>query len=409
MVELQQDMSLMARQNHMPFCCDTPLLLFEQWFFRLFLILTILSLLLPHLSVGAAISDKAVPIKIGAIFSESGLAAPHNQPLIGMTRLAVRHVNDNGGVLGRPLELVLLDNLSTPIGSAHAARRLVLQDITAVIGAHWSSHSLAIAPILQEAGTPMISPGSTNPDVTKDKDYIFRACFLDSFQGVAMAKFAHDQLHAKSAVVLTNIDENYSIMLGQFFSKAFKETGGQILSEISYRGDATDFSRNIKELIRLKPDVVYLPGYTRDSGLCIKQAVKMGFSTIFLGGDAWDEIGKYAGPAVNGSYQSAPWHPKVPFAASQTMKELFQTTHGKEIENNSSPLAYDAVMILAEAITRAGTLDRMAIRDALASTIDFPGATGAITFDANGDPLRKGIIIIQFRDGKQIFQKTIIP
>ncbi len=393
----------------MNFCRKTPKLQFGQQIFHLVLFLTLLSLLLPQFIIGATISDDAEPIKIGAIFSETGLAAPHNKPLIEMTKLAICHINANGGVLGKPLKLVLFDNLSTPIGSAQAARRLVLQDITAVIGAHWSSHSLAIAPILQKAGIPMISPGSTNPEVTKGKDYIFRACFLDSFQGVAMAKFARDELHAKSAVVLTNIDEAYSIMLGEYFRDAFKKTDGKILSEIYYRGNATDFSINIKELIRLKPDVVYLPGYTRDSGLCIKQAATMGFSTTFLGGDAWDEIGKFTGPAINGSFQSAPWHPKVPFAASRKMKELYYTAYGKEIENNSSPLAYDAVMILADAITRAGSLDRKAIRDALAATGNFPGATGAITFDENGDPLQKGIIIIQFQDGKQIYKKLIIP
>ena len=399
----------MTKQRFIHFFSAPPMLLFVERIFLLFSFLVIFALIPPPFTAGAAIAEKSEPIKIGGIFSESGLAAPHNQPLIEMTRLAIRHINDNGGVLGRPLQLILLDNLSTPIGSARAARRLVLQDISAVIGAHWSSHSLVIAPILQKAGIPMISPGSTNPEVTKGKDYIFRACFLDSFQGVAMAKFSREELQAKNAIVLTNIDENYSIMLGQFFSKAFTAFGGQILSEISYRGDATDFSANIKELIRMKPDVVYLPGYTRDSGLCIKQAVKMGLSTTFLGGDAWDEIKKFTGPSINGSFQSTPWHPEVPFAASQKMKHLFQATYGVEIENNSSPLAYDAVLLLADAITRAGSLDRKAIRDALAATIDFPGATGLISFDENGDPLRKGIIIIQFQDEKQIFKKTIIP
>ena len=383
--------------------------LFWQRFFYVVIFLSFLSIFLPQPTTGAVIANQPEPIKIGAVFSETGIAAPHNQPLIDMTRLAIKHVNDEGGVLGRPLELILFDNKSTPIGSARLPIRLVQQDVTAVIGAHWSSHSLAIAPIFQEAGIPMISPGSTNPQVTKDKDYIFRACFVDSFQGVAMAKFAREELHAKNAVVATNIDEDYSIMLGQFFSDAFQTAGGKILSEIIYRGNSTDFSENIKELIRLQPDVVYLPGYSRDSGLFIKQAKKMGFSSIFLGGDAWDEIEKYSGPAINGSFQSAPWHPEVPFGASQKMKELFYSAYGKEIENISSPLAYDAVMILADAITRAGTTDHRAIRDALAETTDFPGATGAITFDENGDPLNKGIIIIQFQDEKQIYQKTIIP
>lgn len=398
----------MTKRNHLHFCYDTFLLLFGPRLYQVFLFLTLLALLLPGCTAAEEIAEKE-PIKIGAIFSVTGLAAPHNQPMLEMTQLAVRHVNDNGGVLGRPLQLIVFDNLSTPIGSAQAAHQIVQQDMTAVIGAHWSSHSLIIAPILQEAGIPMITPGSTNPAVTRDRDYIFRACFVDSFQGVAMAKFASEELQAKTAVVITNIDEDYSTTLGRFFSNAFQKTGGRILSEPFYRGNATDFTENISELIRLKADVVYLPGYTRDSGLFIKQAAKMGLSTIFLGGDAWDEIEKYAGSAINGSYQSAPWHPQVPFAASHRMQELYFAAHEKELANNSSPLAYDAVMLLAEALTRAGTLDRKAIRDALSSTKDFPGATGKITFDKNGDPLRKGIIIIAFEDEKAVFQKTLIP
>ncbi len=347
------------------------------------------------------------PIKIAAIFSETGIAAPHNLPLIDMTRLAVEHINSQGGLLGRPLQLLFFDNGSTPIGSALAAQKAIAENATAVIGAHWSSHSLAMAPILQEAGIPMITPGSTNPEVTLGKDFIFRACFIDSFQGLAMAKFAIQELHAKTAAVVTNIDEDYSTMLGQFFSTAFKEAGGRVVAEIGYRGTATDFSAIIQEIVEKKPEVVYLPGYTRDSGLFIKQSAKMAVKTTFLGGDAWDEIEKYAGATIEGSFQSAPWHQGVPFPASEDMERVFVAKHGKNIENISSPLAYDAVMLLAAAINRAGSLDRRAIRDALATTINFPGATGPITFDDHGDPQNKPIIIIEFRDGKRQFRNVI--
>ncbi len=380
----------------------------RRFFQTLFILVFLAASVLPSRPASAKI-EKPKPIRIGAIFSESGLAANHNQPLVEMIRLAVHQINKTGGVLGRPLELILFDNLSTPIGSAQAAHRCVLQEVAAVIGAHWSSHSLVIAPILQKAGIPMISPGSTNPNVTRGRNYIFRACFLDSFQGVAMAKFAREELQARTAVVVTNIDEDYSTMLARFFSNAFTEKGGRVLSESVYRGHATDFSQNIKELLRLNPDVLYLPGYTRDSGLFIKQARKLGVSAVFLGGDAWDEIEKYAGLAVDGSYQSAPWHPQVPFATSKVMQDIYLDRFGKAIGNNSSPLAYDAVMLLADAITRAGSDNPKAIRDALAATSDFPGATGNITFDENGDPLHKGIIIIQFKGGKRIYNKTIIP
>lgn len=398
----------MRSYQHPPFCCNIPLLPLRQRILHLLVLLALLSLCLPALTAAEESTEKK-PIKIAAIFSLTGIAAPHNQPMLEMTQLAVEHVNDQGGVLGRPLQLIIFDNRSTPIGSAQAAHHVVEQDVTAVIGAHWSSHSLIIAPILQAAGIPMISPGSTNPAVTRERDYIFRACFVDSVQGVAMAKFASEELHAQTAVVVTNIDEDYSTTLGRFFSNAFQRSGGRILSELFYRGNATDFSKNISELLRQNADVVYLPGYTRDSGLFIRQATMMGLSTIFLGGDAWDEIEKYAGSAINGSHQSAPWHPQVPFAASHRMQKLYFAAHEKEITNNSSPLAYDAVMLLAEAITRAGTLDRKSIRDALSSTKDFPGATGKITFDNNGDPLRKGIVIIAFEDEKAIFKKTLIP
>ncbi len=371
----------------------------------------LLALLLPtvYLVQPAAGSPDAGELRIAAVFSESGIAAPHNKPLIEMTKLAVDKINENGGILGKQVRLLLLDNLSTPIGSAMAARKCVEQQVAAVIGAHWSSHSLAMAPILEEAAIPMISPGSTNPDVTKGRNYIFRTCFIDSFQGLAMAKFAYNNLQARSAVVATAIDEDYSTVLGQFFSRAFEKAGGRVLEEIGYRGSATDFSENIRKILEGRPDVVYLPGYTRDSGLFIKQAVKMGVQATFLGGDAWDEIETYAGAAVAGSFQSAPWHPEVPYSASEEMKQFFKDVYGREIANNSSPLAYDAVMLLADAITRAGSTDRQAIRDALATTRDFRGATGSITFDGSGDPLDKGIIIIEFKDGQRVFKETIQP
>jgi branched-chain amino acid transport system substrate-binding protein len=351
----------------------------------------------------------AEPIKIAAIFSETGIAAPHNLPMIDMVQLTVDHLNQHGGVLGRPLQLILLDNGSTPIGSSQAAQKAIAMGVTAVIGAHWSSHSLAIAPLLQEAGIPMISPGSTNPEVTRDRDYVFRVCFIDSFQGLAMAKFAAHELQAKTAAVVTNIDEDYSTTLGRFFATAFQKAGGTVVAEIGYRGTATDFSASINELIAKKPQVVYLPGYTRDSGLFIKQSRKIGLQTIFLGGDAWDEIEKYAGTSIEGSFQSAAWHPQVPFAESEAMNAIFAGNRGKNIENISAPLAYDAVMLLAAAMTRAGSTDRAAIRHALATTADFPGATGPISFGSGGDPHNKAIIVIEFQEGRRLFRNVISP
>jgi len=351
----------------------------------------------------------AKPILIGAIFSQTGIAAVHNEPLISMVQLAVEDINLSGGINGRPIQLVLLDNQSTPIGSTIAAEEAIRLGVTAVIGAHWSSHSLAMAPILQKAGIPMISPGSTNPNVTLVGSYIFRACFLDSFQGKAMARFAHEELNAKTAAILRNIDEQYSVTLAEFFKESFSDLGGKVLFDSGYRGKAVDFANLIVKIKNCTPDVVYLPGYTRDSGLIIKQARSMGVKTTFLGGDAWDEIERYAGDNIEGSYQSAPWHPDVPFPESKILQKLYKRKYHKPISNMSAPLAYDAVHLLANAIVKAGTTNRKAIRDALAETVGFHGATGIITFDKNGDPENKEVIIIKFHDGKRIFHKIIKP
>lgn len=343
------------------------------------------------------------PIRIAAIFALSGIAQKHNAPLIPMLTLGVEEINNRGGLLGRRVELIFLDNQSTPIGSAKAAQDAVGLDVTAVIGSHWSSHSMAIAPVLQEAGIPMLSPGSTNPEVTRIGSYIFRMCFLDSFQGSAMARFARKALRARSAAVIKNIDEKYCIELGDFFASKFKEEGGEIVWEGDYRGNAVDFSEILAQIKPLRPEVVYVPGYTRDSGLLIKQAAVKGIKTTFLGGDGWDEIQAIAGTAVEGSYQTHHWHPGVPFRQSRNLLTLYHEKYQEEIPNYGAPLAYDALMLLRDAVERAGSLEREKIREALADTKDFIGATGKIRFDENGDPQNKAVVVLQLRNGARHF------
>jgi len=351
----------------------------------------------------------AEQVKIGAVFSETGIAAIHNAPLIEMVKLAAEEINNEGGLLGNSVRLIMLDNKSTPIGSKLAAEEAVRLGVAAVIGAHWSSHSLVLAPILQKTGIPMISPGSTNPKVTQIGNYIFRVCFIDSFQGQAMARFAYADLGARKAVVLKNIDEEYSIKLAEYFMNAFKQIGGKVLLDGSYRGKAVDFSAVLEKTAKLAPDVVYVPGYTRDSGLLIKQAVSLGVKATFLGGDAWDEIYKYAGEAIDGSYHSAPWHPDVPFPSSIHLKKIYRNKYDMQIENMSAPLAYDAFMVLASAIKRAGTLNGDRLREAIAETRGFQATTGIISFDENGDPLDKEVIIIKLDKGRPVYYKGIKP
>ncbi len=348
-------------------------------------------------------------IKVAAIFSISGIAAEHNAPMVRMAELAVNSINKNGGILGRPLELVVIDNKSTPIGSAQAAQKAIDMNVTAVIGAHWSSHSLAMAPILQQAGIPMIAPASTNPAITLGRSYIFRACFIDSFQGKAMAQFAARTLKAKRAVVLSNVDEKYSTTLAHFFSESFVEYSGKIIADIQYRGDAMDFSLIISEIKHLLPEVIYIPGYSRDSGLFIKQARKLGVRAVFLGGDGWGEIASFSGDAINGSYQTTAWHPMVPYTSSLKLQKLYQQQYNSQIKNFNSPLAYDAVMLLKKAIELCQCLDKQKIRDSLLAMEPFPGATGVISFDEQGDPEQKKVIIVQFQEKSPMYIQALRP
>ena len=366
----------------------------------------ILFCLMETLTISALAAE---PATIAAIFSKTGIAAASNADTISGVELAVEEINRQGGVLDRPLKLVILDNKSTPIDSTIAAQEAVRLQSMAVIGADWSSHSLAIAPVLQKAGIPMISPTSTNPKVTRVGNYIFRVCFLDSFQGKAMARLAYHELKARKAVVLKIIDEDYSLVLAEFFMNAFKEKGGHILWEGYYRGKAVDFAILLKKVKALQPDVVYVPGYERDAGLLIRQAVSMGLKATFLGGDGWNGISQYGKEAVEGGFYSAHWHPEVPSEKSIHLQKIYKQRHGKRINSTLTPLGYDATTLLADAVKRAGAWDRAKIRDALSGTTDFEGVTGVISIDENGDPRNKEVVILKMEKGNPVYFKTLKP
>jgi branched-chain amino acid transport system substrate-binding protein len=351
------------------------------------------------------------PIRIAAIFAKTGVAAEDNAPLFQGVSLAVEEINSQGGLLGRQLEVIELDNSSNFIGSKQAALKAVELDVVAIIGAAWSSHSLAIAPVLQQTQIPMISPISTNPKVTLIGDFIFRVCFTDPFQGRVMAQFAYRDLKARTAIILTNVNSDYSMGLAEFFEKTFIQCGSKVLWEGEYGEKAVDFSTVLKKVRLLQPDVVFVPGYIKDSAFLIKQARTMEIGSIFLGGDGWGGVLMYqfGGKAIEGSYYSQHWHSKVPFPRSQQLQANYRRKYGTKILPEFLPTAYDAVMVLADAIRRAQSLKHKKIRDTLAATKNFRGATGTVTFDENGDPVNKDAVILKFENGTSVFVKTIKP
>lgn len=353
---------------------------------------------------------QAEPLKIAVIFAKTGEAAASNALAFYGARFAVNEINDKGGLLGRRIELIEIDNQSTALGSKAAAEKAVKDGVTAVIGGIRSSYALAMAPVLQEAGIPMISPTATTPDLPRIGNYIFRVCYADDFQGAVMAAFAIRDLHVRSAVILTNTGNQYSPGLAKVFSKRFQLEGGTILWEGEYLEGVTDFKDLLRKMQHLRPDVVFIPGYHTDAGTLIKTARELNIKTVFLGGDGWNEeqIYQYTGEAVEGSYTCTHWNRNSPEKKSRTFVEGFEKSYGR-ITTPTPPLTYDACMLLADAIARAKSLDRAKIRDALAATKGFKGITGNITLDASRTPLSKPAVILKYEKTQMVYIKTIKP
>lgn len=348
-------------------------------------------------------------IRIAAIYALSGIAATSQEISVKGVKAGVDEVNSRGGVLGKKLSLILLDNKSTPIGSKLAADKAAKENVVAIIGSSWSSHTIPAAKIAQAAGIPLISNISTLPEITKIGDYIFRVCFNDFFQGKVMAQFARLDLKASTAVVFENINSDYSMSLAKEFSSNFEKLGGKILLRLGYKEKQDNFSQIIDKARQVNPDVLFIPGYD-ESGLIIKQAHNAGLTAIPLGGDGWDLrdfFSKSEGKA-SGGYYCTHWVKDIESKASRYFVDKYFQHYEKNISMSDSALAYDAVLLLADAIKRAGSIDRKAIRDALAKTSNFEGVTGNISFHGGGDSVKSAVIMKIIKDDA-VFLKSIHP
>ncbi len=346
-------------------------------------------------------------IRIGAVFARTGVAAISNTSHFQGVRFAIHEINDRGGLLGRKVELLEFDNRSKKIGSKVAADRAVKEEVVAVIGASWSSHSLGMASVLQKAGIPMITPDSTNPEVTKVGDYIFRACFTDPSQGKVMALFATNELKAGSAAVLKDVRSDYSMGLSKVFINDFTKLGGSVVLDLPYKQKQIDFSGQLIRIKEKTPDVVYIAGHD-ESGFIVKQARKLGINSVLLGGDGWDYFGfmSKGGNMISGGYYTTHWSELAESDISRDFVKRFSKYY--EDVTSLAALSYDATMLLASAISEAGTTDRVQIREALARTKNYRGVTGSISFNKNGDPI-KDVVIMKLENGKPHYLKSMIP
>ncbi|MBI9089444.1 MAG: ABC transporter substrate-binding protein [Desulfobacterium sp.] len=348
------------------------------------------------------------PIKIGVIFARTGPATPDSGSGFNAARFAAHEVNRAGGVLKSPIQLLEFDNKSTPLGSRMAARNAIAQGAVCVIGAAWSSHSLAMARELQKAKIPMVSPSSTLPAITLVGDHIFRGCYTDAFQGKVLANFALEDLNARTAVVLTNTNSRYSMGLSRHFSRHFQKKG-KLIWEGDYSRNATDFSTLLTQVLAFDPHVVFIPDHFRESAYIIKQAKKMGIKAIFLGGDGWIKtMYRYGGNAIHGSYRTVPWDAHGADENGQLFIRRYTKEYPEPVETNTAH-TYDAFHLVVDAIKRAGSATPASIRKALAETKNFQGVTGTITFNSNGDPINRPVIILRFDNKGSVLHKRVTP
>jgi branched-chain amino acid transport system substrate-binding protein len=352
----------------------------------------------------------ASEIPVGVYAALSGSEAAFGQATVQGVRLAADEINAGGGVLGRKIRLVIEDDQGRPEEAASVVTKLITRDnVIAVIGENSSAQSLAAGPVAQNAGVPMISPSSTNPKVTKVGDYVFRVCFTDPYQGKALASFVRNNLNARTAAVLRDYKNDYSVGLAEFFTKEFTANGGKIVAEANYVGGDTEFRPQLTAIKSKKPDIVFIPGFYTDVGQIAIQARDLGITQPLVGGDGWDSptVIEIGGASVNGSYFSDHYFVGDPRPVVQRFVNEILKRHGKNPEANAS-LGYDALKILAMSIEKTGSLDRKAIRDNIAATKDYQGVSGTITMGPDRDPI-KPVAMIKIEGGKMTFAGWVNP
>lgn len=361
------------------------------------------------LSAAVAAQDT---IRIGEYASLTGKEASLGQSSHQGTVLAIETLNAAGGVLGKQLELISEDTQSKAGESGTAVRKLISRDkVVAILGEVASSRSLEAAPVCQNARVPMVSPASTNPKVTEIGNYIFRVCFIDPFQGPVMARFARETLHAKRMGLMVSSSSAYSVGLAKYFKEAFIADGGTIAAEQKYQEGDKDFKAQLTAIRAAGVDAIFNPGYYNEGALMVKQARDLGIEVPMFGADSWEAeaLMDLGGRAVEGTYLCSHYSPQDPSPRVQEFVAAYRQRWGSSFAPDSNAsLGYDSVLVLVDAIRRAGSTDRAKIRDALAATRDFPAVTGNITIDERRNASKKAVIIT-VKDGRFQFVQSMAP
>jgi branched-chain amino acid transport system substrate-binding protein len=333
-------------------------------------------------------------IKIGVCAD----ASPAGQATKNGAQLAADEINKSGGVGGRPIELVFEDDGGTADGASAAVARMTGQSRARAIVCGPSKALASASAKAQESKVPLVTTSSTDPGLTATGDYVFRVSFLDSFQGEAMAKYAANNIHAKTAAILSESDSEYSGDLSRAFEENFTKLGGQVTQKLNYAQSDQDFKTQLTALHDSNPEVIYIPGHYAQVGRLAKQAREMGLKATLLGGDGWNDprLVEAGADALDGSYITGLFSANDPEPGVRKFAGDYAARFGGP-PDPSAALAYDATKLVADALSRAG--DPAKLRDTLAQTSNYKGLTGAVSFNPERNAV-KPTQIFKIQGGK---------
>jgi branched-chain amino acid transport system substrate-binding protein len=360
--------------------------------------------------LAAVAAGAAEPIRIGEFEGLTGREGGLGQECRKGYQLALETINARGGVLGRPLELIVEDTQSKAGESATAVRKLISRDkVVALLSGGTSTNAMEAAPLAEAAKVPLVASASTNPRVTEMGTYTFRVCFIDPFQGAVLAKFARENLKARRIALLTAVNSPYSIGLSRTFRDAFTAAGGQIAVEQKYSDGDKEFRAQLTAIKAANVDGIFLPGYFAEAALVCQQAQAFGLKLPIFGGDGWQspDLTKLGGKAVEGTYFATHFSPEENTPVVQEFAGRFRAKH-RETPSAGAALGYDTLMLVADALQRAGTTEGPKLRAALAATKDYPAVTGRITMDTQRNATKAAVIMV-VRDGEFRFLQSVSP
>lgn len=350
-------------------------------------------------------------ILIGEVDSMTGPEATFGIDTYRGILLAIEQANANGGVKGRKLRLISNDVQGKPDEGARAIAKLITQDkVVAVLTGATSSNAMAMAPLAQHHQIPLIASAATTPKLTTLGDYIFRVCFIDPFQGNAMAKFAFDTLNFRKVAILRDVRSDYSIGLADVFISIFKEKGGELLVDQSYSGGDMDFRSQLTTIRGKKPDAIFIPGYYTDVSLIARQARELGMTMPLLGGDGWDspKLKEIGGEALAGSYFLNFYTADDPSLLVKNFLTSFQTKYNV-IPDGSAAMGYEAAKFLIQALHRAKSLSPSDIREALSTTKNLETLNGKMSVDAQRNAIKSAVVLKIEKTGGPHYWSTVNP